>query len=533
MKLSYVLTRVLFLRALAGVYFVAFLVAYQQNEGLLGDEGLLPAKRYFQRLKDHVGGSNAGAWDAFQQFPTLLWFLDFEGAATVNYLQQFALAGLTLSGFLFYYGHANTIIMTLLWILYFSIDTMGQRWYSFGWETQLLETGFIAIFMVPLWQLKKSAAVPRVAIYANWWLIFRIMLGAGLIKIRGDQCWRDLTCMDYHYETQPVPNPLSWYMHHNFKSFHRFETMVNHIVELVTPWFMFLPRPWRLSNGLCQITFQLILIVSGNLSFLNWLTLIPSICFLDDQFLLYAFPFFFSDSDKTMVHKTNDDGEPVERIRGLSVSKILSSVKSFCFACMIAYLSVPVVRNLLALNGQQAMNTSFGNFKLVNTYGAFGSITKVRTEVILQGTTSDLSRPDGTKPVWKEYEFKCKPGNIRRRPCVITPYHYRLDWLMWFAAFGDYNQHPWLMHLVAKLLSKNMGGKPISDLMAYSPFNATTGPPKFIRAEHYEYKYSPFEGKDKTWWTRRRIGEYFPPISLDNPQFQTFGAHYGFDFPKE
>ena len=226
MKLSYVLTRVLFLRALAGVYFVAFLVAYQQNEGLLGDEGLLPAKRYFQRLKDHVGGSNAGAWDAFQQFPTLLWFLDFEGAATVNYLQQFALAGLTLSGFLFYYGHANTIIMTLLWILYFSIDTMGQRWYSFGWETQLLETGFIAIFMVPLWQLKKSAAVPRVAMYANWWLIFRIMLGAGLIKIRGDQCWRDLTCMDYHYETQPVPNPLSWYMHHNFKSFHRFETMV-------------------------------------------------------------------------------------------------------------------------------------------------------------------------------------------------------------------------------------------------------------------------------------------------------------------
>jgi hypothetical protein len=528
-EVTYFLTRILFLRSLSLVYFVAFLVAYNQNEGLLGDDGLLPANVFFERLKGAVG-SNATKFEAFAKFPTLLWFLDNDGSHVLYYLQKFALAGMTLSGLVFFHGSSNSFVMAAMWILYFSIDTLGQRWYSFGWETQLLETGFISIFMVPTLSFSKSSEVPRVAIYACWWLIFRIMTGAGLIKIRGDQCWRDLTCMDYHYETQPVPNPVSFYLHHNNKVFHRVETLVNHIIELFTPWFMFLGRKYRVFNGICQIIFQLVLIVSGNLSFLNWLTILPSITYLDDSFLV-QFGFLWSSSDQNMVANERGD-ELFDRSWWAKVGRVLRRVKSLLFGVLIAYLSIPVVRNLLALDGHQAMNTSFGSFKLVNTYGAFGSITKKRMEVVLQGTLDDIRKHgDVSKAVWKEYEFKCKPGDVKRRPCVISPYHYRLDWLMWFAAFGNYQQHPWLMHLTAKLLSKHDYSH-VKDLMAKIPFNSTQ-PPKFIRAEHYEYIFSKPAKPNGAWWTRTRKGEYFPPVSLDHQSFQEFGKHYGFAFPNQ
>ena len=124
---------------------------------------------------------------------------------------------LLLSALVFVRGAANMVIMFQLWLIYHSIVNVGQRWYGFGWESQLLESGFLAMFFVPVFEIgklpyhgvggylrKPSWAV----VWGNRWLIFRIMMGAGLIKIRGDKCWRDLTCMEYHYQTQPVPNPL-------------------------------------------------------------------------------------------------------------------------------------------------------------------------------------------------------------------------------------------------------------------------------------------------------------------------------------
>lgn len=116
-------------------------------------------------------------------------------------------------------GSANVPILFILWALYFSIVNVGQTWYSFGWESQLLEVGFLTMFMVPLMSLKRYpewTPTPAVCVWGNRWLLFRIMIGAGMIKIRGDACWRDLTCMNYHYQTQPVPNPISIYFHFNY-----------------------------------------------------------------------------------------------------------------------------------------------------------------------------------------------------------------------------------------------------------------------------------------------------------------------------
>jgi hypothetical protein len=549
---TYYLTRIVFLRMLSLVYLTAFLVAYNQNPGLIGENGLLPAKSYWKKLNSTY--QNNYPWEGVKASPNLLWFLP--GANIDKTIEIFAQIGVTLSIFVLYFGRANSVIMLLLWSLYFSIDGVGQRWYSFGWESQLLETGFLAIFATPLLSLAydgKSLGGFTV-VWGYRWLIFRILIGAGLIKIRGDQCWRDLTCMNYHYETQPVPGPTSRWYHQNPEWFHQLETGVNHFVELIVPWMMLFGRTSRSISGCFQISFQFILISSGNLSFLNWLTIIPSLWCLDDRFYMDMTDFllrgvqwipflgnlfslnwlkFLSGYNdgmemKRTLHQEMKEGSNGSRSGdgGSVIKTLFFSVTSLMLAILLAHESIPVVRNLLAIEGQQAMNTNFNSFKLVNTYGAFGSITKQRTEIILQGTSA-LNLNDEKNVVWKSYEFKCKPGQLDRQPCWITPYHYRLDWLMWFAAFSNYQQHPWLLHLSYKLLQND---PLITSLIELNPFE-NKEPPTFIRAEHYVYEYAS-KNDSKNWWKRKRKGEYFPPIELKNPSLQNFLSQYGWNVPK-
>ncbi|XP_033117736.1 lipase maturation factor 1-like isoform X2 [Anneissia japonica] len=453
---TYWLTRIVFLRFQAFIYFVAYLVALHQNKELIGTKGLLPANLYMKRLSDHVNGN---LWDGLNFGPTLLWFTEWKN---VDYwLDSIAYAGLMLSGFIILTGCANMIMMAGLWILYHSLVNVGQRWYGFGWESQLLECGFLAIFMCPLFSLReipRRTPTPLVTLLGFRWLIFRIMIGAGLIKIRGDQCWRDLTCMNYHYETQPVPNPVSYYLHQSPDWMHQFETASNHFIELGAPWLLIIPwRPTLMIGGTIQVLFQVVLILSGNLSFLNWLTILPSICCFDDKF----FAKFFSKGVIAQVKEIQEESR--SNIQQLHQGQYIRSVMHIALAALITYLSIPVVKNLLSQ--RQAMNTSFDPLRIVNTYGAFGSVTKERTEVIFQGTSS--TNPTDPNAEWLEYEFKCKPGNVTRTPCLISPYHYRLDWLMWFAAFQSYQRNNWLVHLAGKLLAND---EATVTLIEHNPF---------------------------------------------------------------
>ncbi|CAL8306921.1 unnamed protein product [Boreogadus saida] len=503
---TYWLTRIVLLRATAFIYFVAFAVAYQQNSQLIGERGLMPCQAYLQSVKTYVGGKIGPA--ALAYTPSLLWFTDW--TAMDGNLAAIALLGLLLSGLVLLSGTANMLVMGTLWVLYHSLVSVGQLWYSFGWESQLLETGFLAIFLVPVWTLSR---VPRrcppslISIWTFRWLIVRIMLGAGLIKIRGDQCWRDLTCMDYHYETQPVPNPLSYYLHRSPWWFHRFEVVSNHVVELLLPLCTFLGRRLRLLNGGAQILFQVMLIISGNLSFLNWLTIVPSLACFDDASLGFLF------GSKGGVRKAvleiqaeGREGRTPKSTRGMLVRRVVN----VSLGVLIGYLSVPVVMNLLS--SKQVMNTSFDPLRIVNTYGAFGSITKERTEVIFQGTLS----PDPQDPaaVWEEYQFVCKPGDVRRRPCLVSPYHYRLDWLMWFAAFQTYEQSEWVIHIAGRLMANDTT---VLSLLDHNPFQGRENP-RWVRGEHFRYKFtapgsaSAAQGK---WWLRKRIGAYFPAVNLE------------------
>ncbi len=491
---SYVLTRFVLLRLLAFVYAVAFLVAIQQQDVLIGHDGILPAERFLDRV---LAGADSRP-EAVLALPTLFWL---DCSDTARHVAAWTGLALSIAVML---GVTNALVQLVLWALYLSFVQVGQLFYGYGWETQLCETGFLAIFLCPLRTLGPFAgAPPPVVIWCFRWLIARIMLGAGLIKLRGDSCWRDLTCLVYHYETQPVPNPLSWWLHAQPRAFHVAGALFNYVVELGAPYLLLGPRVLRHLAGLLFIVFQLTLIASGNLSFLNWITIVPALACFDDVALLRLVP----GGLRPRVAR---------RIDGATPSR-LHRAAGWALAAVVATLSVSVVQNLAS--PRQSMNRSFDRLHLVNTYGAFGSVGRQRYEVILEGTSDPHPGPDTE---WRAYEFPCKPGDPDRRPCVISPYHYRLDWQIWFAAMSSIEYEPWLVRLVGKLLH---GDRDVKPLLARDPF--PDAPPRFIRAELWHYEFTrPGDGSG-AWWRRTRARTYLRPVSLDDPELRRFLARFG------
>lgn len=494
------LTRFVLLRLLGFVYLAAFYSAWRQLVPLIGHRGLLPADAFLQQLREHDGSTAAG----FANLPSVFWFgISDRGLLVV------AGSGVALS-LLVTFGYANSIVMLLLWMLYTSIVNVGQLWYSYGWEIQLLETGFLAVFLCPLLDGRPFSRRPPpiVIIWLYRWLIVRIMLGAGLIKIRGDACWRDLTCLYFHYETQPIPNPVSWWLHFRPHWFQQFGVLWNHFVELVVPFASFGPRHARNVAGFLMASFQGILIVSGNLSFLNWLTIVPCLACLDDSFWARVLP-------RKLVARAMAAAAAAERSRPQEYAAL-------AFAAVVAFLSVEPVSNLVSPG--QLMNTSFEPLHLVNTYGAFGSVGKERFEIVFEGTESDSPE----HAVWREYEFIAKPGNPWRTPVVIAPYQPRIDWQIWFAAMATPQQYPWTVHFVWKLLHNDPG---TLSLLAGNPF--PKAPPRFIRAQFYRYRFVRPDEPSSAWWHREPLGLWLPPLSADTPELRRFIGANGWMQPGE
>ena len=518
---SYWFTRVIFLRCLGCVYFTAFMIGFDQNKELIGDGGLMPMQAHLKAIaKVHQNATNStNATDFYSRFqlaPTLFWALDPWDKVN-DYLDGVAIVGMTFSALIIWSGAANMIVLTLLWLLYHSLVNVGQTWYSFGWESQLLETGFLAIWIVPLlaWSnLPYDTPTPWIAVAGYRWLLMRVMLGAGLIKLRGDSCWRDFSCMNHFYETQPIPNPYSYSAHFLPWYWHSFEVLGNHAVELILPLLtLFNRRKLNMMIGLLQILFQCILISTGNLSFLNWLTILPSLWYFDDAIMGAFF-------DRYTVEECQMLRKEYKRMKMPWYGFGIRSLTSATIGTLIASRSLPIIINMLS--SKQIMNTSYDSYRLVNTYGAFGHVTKQRTEIIFEGTWSNRSvNPDA---VWYEYEFKCKPGNVKTKPCQISPYHYRIDWLMWFATMQKVEAHPWIFHLAGKMLDND----PIIDsLLAKNPFKGLKKP-VFVRAKHYKYEFSKPEGRDAIqgkWWKRKYFDDYLQPVNKYSVQrmYRAFG----------
>jgi hypothetical protein len=483
---SYWLTRFVILRWLGCVYAVAFFAAANQILPVIGSHGLLPVDPFLVRVQNALGSPSAG----FVRLPSLFWF-----AHSDTVLQIAAWAGCALSCVVVA-GYANAIVMAALWVLYMSFVHVGQDWYGYGWEIQLLETGFLAIFLCPLLDGRPfpKRDPPLVVLWLFRWLIFRIMLGAALIKLRGDSAWRDLTALYYHFETQPIPNPLSRWFHFLPHWILKAGVLFNYLAELVAPWFAFHPRIARHIAGVIMVFFQFTLIFGGNLSFLNWLTTVPALACFDDGFWAKLLPRALVNR-ATAVAAAAQPSLPMQRT-------------AWVIAVIVGLLSVQPVVNMIS--PRQIMNTSFNPLDLVNTYGAFGSVGRERLNVVFEGTDADV--PDAGA-VWKAYPYQALPVELNRMPRQIAPYQPRLDWQMWFAAMSTPNQYPWTLHLVWKLLHNDPGGL---SLFGENPFPAK--PPRYIRAVLYRYEFAPPGNPEGNWWKRVELGIWLPPLSAADPR---------------
>jgi hypothetical protein len=485
-KTTYLLTRAFFLRGIGALYAVSFFILVRQGDALIGSGGLLPVPRFLDRVHTHLGE------DAFFRVPTLFW-LDASDAT----LHLAAYGGLGLS-MVVVLGFANAPILLALWALTLSFVNVGQQFWGFGWENYLVELGFLAIFLCPAWTVHPIPEDKPVNPFVVWllrWVLFRMMLGAGLIKLRGDPCWTELTCLETFYETQPNPHPLSWVWHQAPRWFLTSGVLLNHVVELVGPFLLFGPRRLRHAGGGLMIGFQILLILGGNLAFLNWLTIVNAIACFDDTLLRRIVPHGIGNV------AWQRGMQPTPRTVAARVHAALVGA----VALGVAYLSIAPVANLLSEN--QAMNRTHDPMRWVNSYGMFGSISDERLEVIIVGTLDDPSRPDAT---WREYVFPCKPGPPERAPCIVTPYHHRLDWQVWFTPLTR-SYDPWLVHFLYKLL---IADPLVLDRLAVDPFDGQR--PKALRVDLYRYQFA--EAHQSQWWNREWVETFIPPLTLQNPR---------------
>jgi uncharacterized membrane protein YhdT len=469
------LGRLVFTRALAVIYLIAFLVARNQFRPLIGSAGILPAPRYLARVD-------------FSQSPSLFrirWrgcFLYSDRVFEACCWIGAALALGVLAGGADELPPAGWLALWLaLWALYLSIVNVGQVWYGFGWESLLCEAGFLAAFLGPA-----SVAPPTLTMWLLRWLLVRVEFGAGLIKLRGDPCWRDLTCLRYHHETQPMPNPLSWYFHHLPDPLHRIEVLANHATQLVVIWGVLAPQPVASIAALVIVCTQAWLMLSGNFAWLNALTMTIALSVLSAGVLGAVLP-----------------GRPPAHLAAPAWFEALS----FALTVLVAVLSYWPVRNMIS--SRQRMNASFNSLHLVNTYGAFGHVTRRRREVVIEASERPDASPDDAT-AWREYEFRGKPGDPRRRPPQVAPYHLRLDWLMWFAGISPAYGSSWLIPLLVKLLEAD---PQVLRLLRSAPCGAER--PALVRARLYEYRFSTASERRASgeWWQRHLIGELVPPIA--------------------
>ena len=462
------LARLVFTRGLALVYLVAFVAALRQFRPLIGTDGLTPVPRLLART---------GFWQTPSVFH-LRWSDGFFAACcwVGIALSTAALVGLAdrlpLPGWM--------ALWLLLWALYLSIVNVGQVWYGFGWESLLVEAGFLAVFLGPA-----HVAPPVLVLWLLRWLLFRLEFGAGLIKMRGDRCWRELTCLAYHHETQPLPNPASWWFHRLSPGLHRVEALANHATQLVVVFGLLAPPPVASVAALVMVVTQGYLILSGNFAWLNLLTLVVALSVVDGSWYAAVLP--------------------VEPPAELS-SPTWFTAATVVLTVVVAGLSVRPVANLLSR--RQRMNASHDPLRLVNSYGAFGSVTRVRHEVVLQATDDPSPGPD---TVWQDYEFRGKPGDPHRRPPQVAPYHLRLDWLMWFVGIDPGYGRGWLVPLLRKLLAADPA---TLRLLRSAPFGTT--PPAAVRAVMYRYRFTTRAERRATgaWWHREFEYELAGPLSL-------------------
>jgi hypothetical protein len=472
----------LFLRALGVIYLLAFWSLAVQLPGLVGEHGILPARLTMDGARAFVAAEHIGV-DRFRMLPTAFWL-----GTSDRFLMGMCVGGIGLSALLVA-GIAPALMLALLWVDYLSFSAIGRAFLSYQWDALLLETGFLAIFVAPLaFRDRRSDGnqAPRVARWLMLWLLFRLMVASGAVKlVSGDPMWRDFTALSVHFETQPIPTPLAWYVHGLPLLATKAMTAAAIGIELVAPFLMLGSRRTRhVAFGLI-VGLQIAIALTGNYAFFNLLTIALCVWLLDDA---------------TFKRGSPAAVRPDTRLRSavaLAAAIVTVPVSLLAFS---SSLGLPLPGAALGAPIADAVEP----LRSVNAYGLFAVMTPTRPEIVVEGSN------DGK--TWAAYEFKYKPGDHARRPPWVAPHQPRLDWQMWFAALGSPDQAPWFENFCRRLLE---GSPAVLALLEHNPF--PDGPPRYVRSTLYRYRFADAHTRRTTgaWWTREPLGEFLPPLSLD------------------
>jgi predicted DCC family thiol-disulfide oxidoreductase YuxK len=500
---TYCWARRWFLRTLGVVYLIAFVSLWMQIDGLVGTNGVSPLTRFLPLIQQQLGS------DAYFLLPTLCWFNSSDG-----FLHFLCCGGVFLS-FLLILGIAPALSLIVLFVFYLSLTIAGQVFFNFQWDVLLLETGFLSIFLAPwrLWPRELSwwpgpqsatpataSPVSRAGLFLLKLLLFKLMLMSGVVKLTsGDVSWgwlnhsfhwSALTALDYHYWSQPLPTVFAWWADKSPEWFKHFSVAFCLAVEIIVPFFIWAPRRLRLIAAGLMVFLQIAIALTGNYCFFNLLTIALCLLLIDDSAL---------GSARCL------DWVPQRRV---STSRLANYA-----AIAVIVVTLPINAWLIfsAFKPQSRppgwLTTFYEQleaFRIVNGYGLFRVMTKDRDEIVIEGSTDGIE--------WTAYEFKWKPGDVKRPPGWCAPHQPRLDWQMWFAALESPEQNPWLGGLIVRLLQ---GSRDVTELLARDPF--PDKPPRYIRAMFYRYRFTTDEERRESgaWWKRQELREYLPTISVD------------------
>jgi predicted DCC family thiol-disulfide oxidoreductase YuxK len=487
---QFYLTRWLFLRLLGMIYFVAFVSLWTQLSGLIGENGIAPAQPFLENQRVvHAG-------DAFRMHPTLCWM-----SASDGFLHFLCGAGAVLS-VLLVVGLTPVPVLILLWTFYLSLVGVGQDFLRFQWDALLLETGFLAIFLAPLQVLPnyyREGPPSRLVIWLFRLLVFKLMFLSGLVKLTsGDPTWLNLSALEFHYETQPLPTVFGWLAHQLPAWFQKLSVALMFVIELGAPFLIFGPRKARYAAAAALVFLQLLILATGNYCFFNLLSILLCLLLLDDTVLSKA-------RREILVEKLSKLRFGSREIAGRGWPRgILVPVAA-------VWLFMSVIAFSLGFKSRPQWPALFvrihdwiGPYHISNHYGLFRVMTTRRYEIVIEGSNNGVD--------WLAYEFKYKPGELTRAPRWVQPHQPRLDWQMWFAPLSGPEYNPWFFGFCLRLLQ---GSSEPLDLLEKNPFPEK--PPRWIRAVVYEYHFTDFSTLRETgrWWRRDLRGAYCRILWLD------------------
>ena len=469
-----------FRRSMGLIYLFAFWSLLTQIQGLYGSDGILPAESYLSAVHDQMGSAS------LMHLPSIFWISSTDFALTAGCWIGVILSLLLIMGILPLFASAS------LWILYLSYLNISQVFLNFQWDILLLEAGFLTIFLSPFVitdRIRNSIRPSQWIVFLVKWLLFRLMILSGIVKLlSGDPAWHDLTALTYHYETQPLPHVLSWWMDQAPVWLHIGSCLIMFVIELVAPFFLFAAR--RLRHVVCFffVLFQIIIILTGNYCFFNLLVVVLCLFCLEDAWWQKRKWF----KNKPAESKSQWPGWIIVPLACV----ILVSSTSQMF-WRVGFQNVFVKPGVI-------LARLLNPWHLTSTYGLFSVMTRTRPEIIIEGSM------DGQ--TWKPYIFRYKPGDVTRTPGWVVPHQPRLDWQMWFAALGSYERSPWFFHFMRKLFENSPA---VTKLLESNPF--VDQAPRHIRASLYDYQFTDITERSETgaWWKRKYLGLFCPILSRD------------------